>query len=240
MHLHCPNCTRQIEQDGINLVKTIAICKTCDNIFDFTRQMNEAQLPVPYRRVTHVPKNVHLTEYTDGLEISLRWRDLGTYCQAGFGLFWTGFVAVWTMMALYGTIKGGAPIIFPLFSIPFWAVGIGLLYNSVAKIFTTTVISVDTDFLAIEHRPLRPIGMKNQYYRPEEVQQLYVKKKVTKNKNGSTTTYRVYAQLTNGKDIILVEQLNDENTARYVEQRIEQYLDIPNRPVAGEHRSVRA
>jgi eukaryotic-like serine/threonine-protein kinase len=39
-----------------------------------------------------------------------------------FAIFWLGFVAFWTFMA----IAMGAPLFFPLFSLPFWAVGIGM------------------------------------------------------------------------------------------------------------------
>lgn len=40
-----------------------------------------------------------------------------------FALMWLGFVAFWTFMAL----AMGAPLFFPLFSLPFWAVGIFLV-----------------------------------------------------------------------------------------------------------------
>ncbi len=40
-----------------------------------------------------------------------------------FAVFWLGFVAFWTFMA----VASGAPLFFPLFSLPFWAVGIVLV-----------------------------------------------------------------------------------------------------------------
>jgi hypothetical protein len=40
-----------------------------------------------------------------------------------FAVIWLGFVAFWTFMA----IAMGAPLFFPLFSLPFWAVGIFLV-----------------------------------------------------------------------------------------------------------------
>ena len=239
MHLHCPHCARQIEEDGINLVKTIALCKSCDNIFDFTRQMSEAQLPVPYRRVTQIPRKVHLTEYTDGLEISVRWRDAGAYCTAAFGLFWTGFIAIFTFGSIFAVADGAFPWPVFLVLIPFWVIGVLMLYSSAVQLFTTTTVSADAEFLAVEHRPLRPLNTQDQYYRPEEVQQLYVKKRVRRGKNSTTVTFRVHAQLATGQDVVLVEGLDDEDAARYIEQRIETYLQIPNRPVAGEHRPVR-
>lgn len=40
-----------------------------------------------------------------------------------FSIFWNGFVGLWTTMA----VSAGAPILFPLFSLPFWAVGGAIL-----------------------------------------------------------------------------------------------------------------
>lgn len=48
----------------------------------------------------------------------------------GFNAFWLCFVAVWTVLALQGSI------FFALFSIPFWAVGLGMLVFNVNTIFT--------------------------------------------------------------------------------------------------------
>ena len=48
----------------------------------------------------------------------------------GFNAFWLCFVAVWTTLALQGSI------LFALFSIPFWAVGLGMLAFNINTIFT--------------------------------------------------------------------------------------------------------
>jgi serine/threonine protein kinase len=56
-----------------------------------------------------------------------------------FALFWLGFVAFWTFMA----ISMGAPIVFPLFSLPFWAVGIGMLYRTLRSVFGKLHIRID-------------------------------------------------------------------------------------------------
>lgn len=51
--------------------------------------------------------------------IGLRGETLGIGC---FALFWNGFIFIWTA----GAVAAGAPFLFPLFSIPFWIVGIGM------------------------------------------------------------------------------------------------------------------
>ena len=231
MQLHCPHCSHHIEEDGINVVKTIAVCKSCSNIFDFTNQLDAATLPVPYRKITHIPKGIDLTEYTDSMEIRVKWRDAGGCFLLGFGIFWTGFVAFWTSMVLFM----GGPIPMALFSIPFWIIGVLMLYTAITNLITKTSIHVDAEYLALEHEPLRPLGQKNHYYHPEEVEQLYVKQHVTHSKKGGRReTYRVHLQLRSKRDVELIRDL-PKASAQYIEQRIEAYLGIANRPVRGEY-----
>jgi hypothetical protein len=51
--------------------------------------------------------------------------------QGGFSAFWLAFVAFWTVSA----VAMGAPIFFPLFSIPFWGVGLYLMHRTMNGIF---------------------------------------------------------------------------------------------------------
>jgi eukaryotic-like serine/threonine-protein kinase len=66
----------------------------------------------------------------------------------GFAVVWLGFIAFWTFMA----IGMGAPIVFPLFSIPFWAVGVFLLYRAVNSFFGWTEIVLDRTTMSISRR----------------------------------------------------------------------------------------
>ncbi|CAI5458933.1 unnamed protein product [Closterium sp. Yama58-4] len=56
-----------------------------------------------------------------------------------FALFWTAFVAFWTTTAA----SSGAPLFFILFSIPFWAVGIGLLAHVLLRHIMDETVTVD-------------------------------------------------------------------------------------------------
>ena len=55
-----------------------------------------------------------------------------------FAIFWNGFVAVWTIFSM----SMGAPTLFSLFSLPFWAVGIGMLYKVFLSLFQRTEIEI--------------------------------------------------------------------------------------------------
>jgi eukaryotic-like serine/threonine-protein kinase len=58
-----------------------------------------------------------------------------------FALIWLGFVAFWTFMA----IAMGAPLFFPLFSLPFWAVGIFLVKSLLQPVLTKFEINMSKE-----------------------------------------------------------------------------------------------
>jgi serine/threonine protein kinase len=60
-----------------------------------------------------------------------------------FAASWLGFVGFWTFMAL----RMRAPIFFPMFSIPFWIVGIFMARTFIGSAFTTTEISLNSEGL---------------------------------------------------------------------------------------------
>ncbi|MEM9116292.1 MAG: serine/threonine-protein kinase [Cyanobacteria bacterium P01_F01_bin.56] len=58
-----------------------------------------------------------------------------------FALFWNGFIFVWTSAALLG----GAPIFFVLFSLPFWAIGAGMMWMVLNALAMKTRLEVEGD-----------------------------------------------------------------------------------------------
>lgn len=61
----------------------------------------------------------------------------------GFNAFWLCFVAVWTLFALQGSI------LFALFSIPFWAVGLGMLAFNMNSIFTRVKLHFSSQHIEV-------------------------------------------------------------------------------------------
>ena len=232
MQLHCPACTTRIERDGINLVKTIAVCKSCANVFDFTEQLRTAPPPVPYTATDHhVPTGINLVEFADGLEISFRRRRAGSSFNFMFSLFWNTFLVVVT--ALVGS-SGGWGVL--LLLTPFYLVGIWLLYLSVGYLVNTTTIFVDQHFIAVEHRPINFLVHRDKYYTPEETDQLYVKRYSPGSRNEQKVwAYSVHLKLKHGADIQLLTNLHSADSARYIERQIEAYLGITNRRMEGEY-----
>ena len=232
MELNCPNCQTHIAADNVNMTKTIAICKSCDNIFNFTREMNFPEPAKPYRQIHHIPPGVEVTEFDDALEINMDWRRARKSFTFFFAVLWNLFMLVWTTIAF-----GSGEILMMLFATPFLLIGAWLIYSSFGWLVNTTNIYVDEQFVAIEHRPINWLLQKDAYYTPGQVDQLYVKReKVGSVNDRPVYGYSVMMRLRTGKEIKMVEHLHSENAACLIEQRIEEYMGIVNRPVAGEYK----
>ena len=67
----------------------------------------------------------------------------------GFAVLWTGFTAVWTTLALLGSAKSEDGWIGPLFSLPFWAVGLTMLYFSLRGKYAWHLLMVKDDTIVM-------------------------------------------------------------------------------------------
>jgi membrane protein implicated in regulation of membrane protease activity len=59
----------------------------------------------------------------------------------GFAIFWNGFIFVWTMMAARAPFPANVP--FALFSIPFWIIGLLLIYTVLFCFYGQTYLHID-------------------------------------------------------------------------------------------------
>jgi len=118
-------------------------------------------------------------------------------------------------------------------------VGIGLGYYTLALFFNTTHVNVDRYNLLIEHRPLRVLFFKNYDIPVSEIKQLYIEKYISSRTNGSPNyAYRVNLILDNQRTVRLINGLRHPDQALYIEQQIERFLEIEDRPVQEEWQSV--
>lgn len=96
-------------------------------------------------RVLHPPKHSLLKAWksTESDELTVyaprHGFDGDTVGQLAFAVFWTGFTGLWTA----GALQNGAPVIFAMFSLPFWGVGVSLLANSIKAPFQGELLEMD-------------------------------------------------------------------------------------------------
>ncbi len=247
MHVDCPECNTPVTAEGVNIAKTIAVCKHCDNIFDFEDQFptTPGQLAVVEKEpdtklrlkeeIFHIPPGIEVLKIESMLEIMINWRRSGKYFTLFFGVFWNLFIIFFSFMAFFSGGIGAEGIIIFLFMLPFYGVGAYLLYSGIGQLFNTTYVTVYGENLSIEHKPVNFLIQKDRHFSKEEIQQLYVKRYSIGSTNGQPVyAYSVDLVLKNGKRYPLVKNLRSLEAARFIEQEVEEYLNIEDKIVRGE------
>lgn len=232
MHLNCPECENQIKSDDIHLVKTIAICQSCNNIFDFTNELKEANLPAftnPKPEIV-MPHGIEVLKLMNELEIMIKWRSISNNFTIFFAVFWNLFIGIFTLAV---TLSGSWMML--LFMLPFLAVGAYLIYSSVSYLVNKTFIIVDQEGISIEHRPINFLIQKDNFIFKEDIRQLYVKRYSVGSQNGRQVyAFSLEVTLNSGKEITLLKNLKSLEHGHYIEQEIENYLGIKNTVAKGE------
>ena len=67
-----------------------------------------------------------------------------------FSVFWLGFIMFWTT----GAIASGAPLLFPLFSIPFWIVGLTMVGGLFYSVAGRTYLEIDREKFRLQRQCL--------------------------------------------------------------------------------------
>ncbi|MFT6962078.1 MAG: hypothetical protein ACJAWV_001802 [Flammeovirgaceae bacterium] len=179
-------------------------------------------------------KKLTFDEQGSELTISFRWMCIQAFFLIPFCLFWNGMlIFMYTMM-----FSSGAPLFAFLFPLIHLSVGIGLTYYTICLFFNRTYITANRDELSVRHAPLPWIGAKT--LNVSEIEQLFVKEKVSRGKNGTTVTYNLLAKMKDGKKdtkILSGSTLGDSGDVQQMENKIEAFLGIRDRAVPSEYQS---
>lgn len=129
----------------------------------------------------------------------------------------------------------GTPWFFALFPVIHLFVGLYLGYYTLCLFLNKTYIHFYQDELNIVHQPLPWVGGNKQLSRAE-INQLFVKEKVSHSDNGPRFKYQLMAKLRNGehKKLLSLDHLSS-NSVKKIEHRLEHYMGIPDLVVYGEY-----
>jgi len=174
-----------------------------------------------------MPEKINLQYTGPNLIIVRKWFGLKTLLLTAFVVFWDGFLIFWYRNALQGDdmmIK-----LFPLLHV---GIGIWLTYTALAGYVNKTFVYVNYEKISVRHRPLPYWGQKT--IQAMDVKQLYSKEKISRSSKSRSVTYEVHAVTRSGRNLKLVPYLESAEQALFVEQQIERYLGIKDKPVRGE------
>ncbi len=227
MQLNCPNCRQPVPAQDINISQLVAKCRQCGQVFSFEEKVRRAPRQ---REEVLLPPGIQAFSLLSELNIEVRWRESSNSFLMFFTLIWNAFIIPFVVIAIssgqFGMLLGLSLHLL---------VGVGLIYNTLATLLNTTTIILNHYRLSIQHQPLRMPFYPNRELSVAEVEQFYVDKYSAGKQNGNPVwAYAVKAELKDGEHLQLVKRLKNPNQARYIEQEMERFLDMKDRPVEGE------
>jgi len=220
----------------------LARCPNCSAMsYPTMLRRPEDDLDAPWERPeVALPRGVRFEEQPDGLEIRVLWLSARALIDAAV-IAVVVFVLV-PMLFVDDSVLAqvGLPAVLH------WLlglVGLTFLYTGVARLINRTRFTVTRGILRVAHGPLWWPGKRR--LASASIDQLYVREHVRvvtrRRKMGITHqrvrheihTWEVWLRRKDGETMKLLGRLGDSKQALYVEQRIERFLGIVDRPVEG-------
>jgi len=225
--LSCPNCRADILAKDINIDKLVAKCNKCHHVFSFEEEIQQAQR---HRPEVLLPPGIEAYSTPNEVDMIISWRHSNSSFMTFFTILWNGMLLPFVFAAL----ASGDFRVFLGISIHL-AIGLGLLYNMIANFINTTQVNVDRQRLLIEHQPLHFPFYKEHHIPITDIQQIFIKKYVASKTNGTPNfAFSVNVELDSKRSIQLVRGLKHADQALYLEQQVERFLEIEDRPVEEE------
>lgn len=158
-----------------------------------------------------------------------RWFNWSALFLIPFTLFWNGI-----MLGMAAGVTEGFThperLLFGL-AVPHVWVGVGLAYYCACVFLNSTTVELKEGVLSVQHGPLWWRG--NRTLGAGELQQLFV---VEKRGSKGSRSYELCGLTRDGRRQTLLSGLDDETSARFLEVRLEQALNLSDVAVAGELR----
>ncbi len=228
--LRCKSCGAPLAAENVVEHLAMARCSHCgavmalEGLHGWTDQAGgepKSRPPVP------MPPGIRVEHPSGQFQITRRWYNHGLWFLLVFCIFWNGFMIVWHSIAL----SQGAWFM-SAFGLIHTLVGIGVAYITLAGFLNTTEIRVRYGELTIRSGPVPFPG--NKTMRTDDIEQLYTKERISHTKNGVSYRYEVLAVKRDGRQEPLLKGLTEAEQALFIEQQLEQFLGIRDRPVPGE------
>ena len=226
MEITCTECGKKIPATDVNIALAVAKCRYCDKAFHISPpEIGKVKLAEV--------KGVETVQLGGEITIIRRWFTPVAYPLVFFCISWNAILIYW-----YSKVFGesNVPLMMIIFPIGHVAVGLWLAYYTLCLFLNSTRFVIGYSGLKILHKPLPWMGS-GKFISRIEIDQLYVKEKIVRGKNGSTTSfYYVKLKTTAGKEHEIATGIRSSEQARKIEQEIEIGLGIKDRSVVGEFR----
>lgn len=176
-------------------------------------------------------KDIQIYKDQKSLHITLKWYTPVAFFLLFFSIAWNAFLVAWYTIAF----GANTPLIAKIFPIVHVAVGLWLIYYTACLFLNKTHINIEDNWLNINHEPI-PWWRGNQQIATEDIEQLYVKQKTSKSKNGTQYTYSLRAKMKDKSDkgVIVIDNIPSHRLEE-IERHLEEFIGIEDAPVKGEY-----
>ena len=181
-----------------------------------------------------IPDKIQIDKSFQHLHIERKWFGFKFIFLTLFVVVWDAFLVNWYARAFSFSFQEVGDLMFVLFPLLHVAVGIGLTYYVFAGYLNKTVIEVDFHSITIKHTPVPFWG--NKKVSSKTIRQLYCKRDDFPNNRNSYRAFAVHAITSERRNIKLLSGLDTSEQALFIEQEIEKFLNIEDKPVKGEIR----
>jgi len=232
LQLICSECNEPIDNADVSIGDSIAKCKNCESIFTLDETEFEK------RRSGHpiflVPDGTEILKLITSLEISTSWLRSSKKDKIKFDFIMTSFFGTFSAMG-FGVGIMTASLFLILISSFFVLISVFLTYLFIGNLVNKTYIKISEDALTIYHKPLKFVSWKEHNIPLASIQQLFVKEYQTNRSvnNVPLKAFGLYLKKKNEKTMKIMEDMNRE-TSLYVEQEIEEFLNISDKRMKGE------
>jgi hypothetical protein len=181
-----------------------------------------------------MPDGINIDKNFQGLRITRKWFGFKFILLTLFVVIWDAFLINWYAMAFSSSFQSAFDVMFIIFPLFHVALGMGLSYYVLAGYFNKTIIDVDFNSITVRHGPIPFWG--NKEVSSKTITQLYCKGDEFPGGRSSYRTFAVHAITSEQRNIKLLTGLDNSEQALFIEQEIEKFLNLEDKPVKGEIR----
>ena len=228
----CQNCGVKIPTRQIKRRQRLVKCARCQTTFSLTDESGEIPEESGFKQLT-VPLPRGFKIETSENELKIIWSWFGSQHILSIivvSFFAGGLIFLGYIIGLAETWQRTLVCLIPM------SVGAAItFYLALATYINKTMIIITPTTLEIKRGPIPTPFWSDQQLDSSRIKQLYVAEKIQSGGSLTTYKYQLYAIINDRRETLLTEvPLTEWRQLLYLEQEIERYLGIKDRPVSEE------
>lgn len=224
--INCPSCKTQVSAGDMNLQDKIAKCGSCNAVFPIKDQISGIDKVISTKEEIGQPNEVEKFYFGDELDLSIQQ---SMSPLEGWILMLAPLLGL-IAFAFYKKSELAVPTMVPIF---FFLLFVPVILSLLNIKKHRSHIRVSSNRITIEHKPKK--ARKDKHFDVRDVEQIYVDKYTDPMSGAQVFGLQLVIDEGNGKKHVrLFGGIKKLRVAKYMEQQIENHLNIENKPMIEE------